>query len=152
MAAGTLHSLALAGALLAPSLIVATAGDPPVGPDAAPVRGHVAYHGRPVHDAGILFCPVGRPRDEVVSVPISRGGSFKLALSRGRYEISILPVSRAAWTRADRPLRPDGQAAPRTLTFPGEEYVPLRFRFPATSQLSVTIGDRAYRLEIDPQD
>jgi hypothetical protein len=152
MTPGTLHSLALAGALLAPGLIVAAAGGPSVGPDAAPVRGRVTYHGRPVHDAGILFCSVGTSRDKVVSGPIARDGSFKLALSRGRYEISILPVSREAWTRADRPSRPDGQAAPGILTSSGEEYVPRRFRFPATSQLSITIGDRAYRLEIDLKD
>jgi hypothetical protein len=152
MTPGTLHSLALAGALLAPGLIVAASGGPSVGPDAAPVRGRVTYHGRPVYDAGILFCSVGTLRDKVVSGPIARGGSFKLDLPRGRYAISILPVSRAAWTGADRPSRPDGRAVPRTLTSPGEEYVPRRFRFPATSPLSVTIDDRACHLEIDLKD
>src|SRR5689334_7533075 len=137
MTPGTLHWLALAGALLAPGLIVAAAGGPSGDPDAAPVRGRVTYQGGPVHDAGILFCSVGTSRHEVGSVPIARDGSFKLALPRGRYEISILPASRAAWTRADRPSRPDGQAPPGMLTSPGEEYVPRRFRFLSTSQLSV---------------
>jgi hypothetical protein len=152
MTPGTLHSLALAGALVAPGLIVAAAGGPPAGPDGEPVRGRVTYQGRPVHDAGILFGSVGTSRDGVVSGPIARDGSFELELPRGKYQISILPLSREAWTRADRPPRPDGQAAPGTLTSPGEEYVPRRFRFPTTSQLSVTIDDRAYRLEIDLKD
>jgi hypothetical protein len=147
MKPGTVPSLALAGALLAPILMVATAhGVSPRGLNATSVRGRVTFDRRPVHDAGIVFCAAGGSRQEIASAPIRRDGSFGLELDPGRYEIAIMPASAGAWRRA---RNPDGAAGRPAAVSPGEEQVPMKFRFPTKSGLSITIGERAYRLEID---
>jgi len=153
MTPGTLHSLVLAGALFAPSLLVAAAGGMPKGiADATRVRGRVTYNGEPMKDAAIVFYMAGRSTGDIASVPMKADGSFALRLPRGRHEIFILPISRSRRTGAIGRPRPEARETMPTLASDREPQIPKRFRYPTTSQLAVTIGDRAYRIDIELQD
>jgi len=153
MTSGTVYSLALAGTLFTPSLMLAMAGsNTSVGSDATWVRGRVTYNGSPVSDAGIVFRPSQRPSGDFTVAPTNGDGSFALTLFRGRYEIYLLPASNTDRGRASKIHRPNGRATPGTPASHREENFPARFSDPRMSQLSVTIGDRAYHIEIDLKD
>jgi len=109
------YSLALAGTLFTPSLMLAMAGsNTSVGSDATWVRGRVTYNGSPISDASIVFRSSERPSGDFAVAPITGDGSFALTLFRGRQEIYLLPASGTDGSRASKIHRPNGRATPGT--------------------------------------
>jgi hypothetical protein len=117
--------------------------------DPTEVRGRVTYNGRPVSNADIVFHSSDKLAKDFASTRIAEDGSFSVWLFRGRYEIFLIPFSLDPRGRPGGPPRPDEQATPGALASPRLKQFPARFRDPRTSQLSVAIGGRVYRIDID---
>jgi hypothetical protein len=145
--------------IVAVSLVVLVlAGCGPKGKKSGAVTGKVTYKGQPVNGAALLLYPASGGDTPALTVPVGQDGEFRISdVAPGEYKVVVqgspgaqqvdprMLKSMPPEKRAEAEAKLKGMNTPPTIPFP------KKYTDPKTTDLKVTVTDKAETKDLELQ-